>query len=158
FSIVLMVLGILGIGYGFLTAPKDIQDVEAILKAEHDAHGDSHASAPEQAHAAHATQGQETQAPASATPAVAQSESTVDDSAAVAAQTFSAQTNPESVSEAQALEGSAVKRAKQAEVDPAQAHQGHLEHVLRQLQNKPWAALYVACIFFLLLTMGVLAF
>jgi hypothetical protein len=30
--------------------------------------------------------------------------------------------------------------------------------VLHQLQNKPWAALYVACIFFLLVTMGVLAF
>ena len=31
FSLVLMVLGLLGIGYGFLTAPKTIQDVEAIL-------------------------------------------------------------------------------------------------------------------------------
>ena len=34
FSFVLMIVGILGIGYGFLTAPKTIQDVEAILKAE----------------------------------------------------------------------------------------------------------------------------
>ena len=29
---------------------------------------------------------------------------------------------------------------------------------MHQLQNKPWAALYVACIFFLLVTMGALAF
>jgi uncharacterized membrane protein YkvI len=34
----------------------------------------------------------------------------------------------------------------------------HLTHVLHQLQNKPWAALYVACIFFMLISMGVLAF
>lgn len=34
FSFVLMAIGLLGIGYGFLTAPKDIQDVEKILAAE----------------------------------------------------------------------------------------------------------------------------
>jgi hypothetical protein len=37
-------------------------------------------------------------------------------------------------------------------------HKEHVEHVYHQLQNKPWSALYVACIFFFLLTMGVLAF
>ena len=37
-------------------------------------------------------------------------------------------------------------------------HQKHLEHVLHQLQNKPWSALYVACIFFMLISVGVLAF
>lgn len=37
--------------------------------------------------------------------------------------------------------------------DPA-----HLEHVLHLLQNKPWAALYVAALFFLLISLGVLAF
>jgi hypothetical protein len=31
--------------------------------------------------------------------------------------------------------------AKEAE------HEEHLTHVLHQLQNKPWAVLYVACIF-----------
>ena len=40
----------------------------------------------------------------------------------------------------------------------AAEHKEHLEHVLHQLQNKPWSALYVACIFFMLLAMGVLAF
>lgn len=37
-------------------------------------------------------------------------------------------------------------------------HAGHLEHTLHQLQNKPWAAVYVACIFFMLLSVGALAF
>ena len=35
FSFILMLLGALGIGYGFLTAPKDIQEVEKIL-VEHE--------------------------------------------------------------------------------------------------------------------------
>jgi hypothetical protein len=33
-------------------------------------------------------------------------------------------------------------------------HKEHLNHVLHQLQNKPWAALYVACIF-MLISLGV---
>jgi hypothetical protein len=41
FSFVLMAIGLLGIGYGFLTAPKNIQEVEAILAADsHGAHGE----------------------------------------------------------------------------------------------------------------------
>ncbi|GGD33807.1 quinol:cytochrome C oxidoreductase [Flavobacterium orientale] len=37
-------------------------------------------------------------------------------------------------------------------------HQEHLEHVLHQLQNKPWAAVYVSALFFMLISLGVLAF
>jgi len=37
-------------------------------------------------------------------------------------------------------------------------HQKHLEHVKHQLQNKPWAAVYVAGLFFMLISLGVLAF
>ena len=41
FSIILMALGLLGIGYGFFTAPKDIQEVEKILASEsHGEHGE----------------------------------------------------------------------------------------------------------------------
>ena len=41
FSIILMAVGLLGIGYGFLTAPKDIQEVEKILASEsHGGHGE----------------------------------------------------------------------------------------------------------------------
>jgi hypothetical protein len=36
----------------------------------------------------------------------------------------------------------------------AAEHEEHLTHVLHQLQNKPWAALYVACIFFMLFQWG----
>ena len=94
FSFILMLIGVLGIGYGFYTAPKDIQEVEKILAA--DSHGSHHSSA----------------------------------------------SSHESESNAHA----------DAE------HKEHLEHVLHQLQNKPWAAIYVACIFFMLVSLGVLAF
>lgn len=36
--------------------------------------------------------------------------------------------------------------------------EAHYEHVLHQLQNKPWAAFYVAALFFLLISVGTLAF
>ncbi|MCZ8091001.1 quinol:cytochrome C oxidoreductase [Flavobacterium sp.] len=91
FSFILMLLGVLGIGYGFFSAPKTIQDVETILAA--DSHGH---------HDAHATQ----------------------------------------------------KHDAKAEAE----HNEHLEHVLHQLQNKPWAAVYVAGLFFMLISLGVLAF
>lgn len=51
FSIALIILGLVGIAYGFLTAPKTIEDVETILAAQHHddhhgevAHADAHAS------------------------------------------------------------------------------------------------------------------
>jgi len=97
FSLILILLGALGIGYGFLTAPKNIQEVETMLSAE------SHHEGGSNAHEAHAVAG----------------------------------------------ENDAVA---------AEKHKEHLEHVLHQLQNKPWAALYVACIFFMLVSLGVLVF
>lgn len=42
--------------------------------------------------------------------------------------------------------------------DDAAHDDAHYEHVLHQLQNKPWAALYVAALFFLFIALGVLAF
>ncbi|MCG9791516.1 cation-translocating P-type ATPase [Flavobacterium algicola] len=107
FSFILMAVGILGIGYGFLNAPKDIQEVETLLAAEsHDGHGAVH-------------------------------------------------------HEETKVEGEAHGDAHHDKAEVAQhdaEHTEHLTHVLHQLQNKPWAALYVACIFFMLISMGVLAF
>ena len=100
FSLILMVVGLLGIGYGFMSAPKDIQEVEAILAS--DAHGGHH-----------------------------ESSNTSDEAHAV---------------------------GENDKVSAETEHKEHLEHVLHQLQNKPWSALYVACIFFMLISLGVLAF
>ncbi|MFV8325041.1 quinol:cytochrome C oxidoreductase [Flavobacterium sp. ZS1P14] len=105
FSFVLMAVGLLGIGYGFLTAPKDIQEVEKLLAAEtHEGHGEAKHE--------------------------------------VAAATTEAHNEV----------------SKTNEVKEEAEHKEHVTHVLKQLQNKPWASLYVACIFFMLMAMGVLAF
>src|SRR5690606_9102457 len=171
FSLILMVLGFLGIGYGFYDAPKTIQDVEKILADEEAAHGGHHGSA---AHA-DATHAPAHEAPVASAHETAAAEPELDsvhtDTIAVTGEahadttnkTFSEQTNPASMSEVKVEpgHGTAVNEVKShaAEGHDAHAdHQEHLEHVLHQLQNKPWAAVYVACIFFLLLTMGVLAF
>jgi hypothetical protein len=37
-------------------------------------------------------------------------------------------------------------------------YSSHDEHLLHQLQNKPWAALYVAALFFMMIALGALAF
>lgn len=134
FSFVLMILGILGIGYGFLSAPKNIEEVEKILAA--DAHGHHEAPAHDAAPAAHAAEFHST--PAEATPVA--TDSTAHDSTHVAAP--------------------AVTHATPAHPheDAHAAHQEHLTHVLHQLQNKPWSAVYVACIFFMLISLGVLVF
>ena len=44
FSFILMILGVLGIGYGFFTAPKNTQEVEVILAASHGEHGEASSS------------------------------------------------------------------------------------------------------------------
>jgi hypothetical protein len=116
FSFVLMAVGFLGIGYGFWTAPKNIQEVEALLASDsHGGHGEGN----------HET----------------------------AAATHDSETAHEAVSSEHAK-----AEAGKHDVKADTQHQEHLEHVFHQLSNKPWAALYVACIFFMLLSLGTLAF
>src|SRR5215831_9304120 len=101
-SIILMLVGAVGIGIGFMSAPKTIQEVETILAADNHGH-EAHHEMKSEGHEAHA-----------------------------------------------------AATAHQGDVAAAE-HTEHLEHVLHQLQNKPWAALYVACIFFMLIAAGALA-
>lgn len=106
FSLVLMVLGIIGIGIGFVTVPNK-EEVKEMIENAHDGH---HGKA--SAHESHATH-----------------------EAVPAHDTHKSEVKHE-----------------------ANEHDAHLDHVLHQQQNKPWSAFYVACIFFMLLTVGVLAF
>jgi hypothetical protein len=185
FSIILMVVGLLGIGYGFLTAPKNIQDVEKILAAEehhggghdetvadHEAASGGHEAAPaheseahEAAPAAHLADAAEKELDAvhGDTISIAKENDTVK-APAVAAHdqerveevTFSEQTIPAPLNKAKVVPG--ITDEKQSAEQAHAEHEKHLEHVLHQLQNKPWSALYVACIFFMLISLGVLAF
>ena len=103
FAIILMVLGAVGIGAGFLSAPGSTAEVKQMMAA----HGDDHGEASNESH------------------------DTIKDSHDDAAHGAS---------------------------HDAADEQKHLEHTLHQLQNRPWSALYVACFFFFMIALGVLAF
>lgn len=97
FSFILMILGIIGIGYSFYTTSnitKSNEAVEKFLASQHDHHGHG-----DKAHADHHSH----------------------------------------------------------DTDKV-AHAKHIKHVKHQLQNKPWAAVYVAALFFMLISLGALAF
>lgn len=101
FSVILMVVGLVGLVVGFASRPGSIEEVKEMMAA-HDAHGGGHG-------------------------------------------------------EAKAVDHGESHGNEHAQKD---AHGGdaHYEHVLHQLQNKPWAALYVAAFFFFMIALGVLAF
>ncbi|RZJ64337.1 MAG: quinol:cytochrome C oxidoreductase [Flavobacterium sp.] len=168
FSFILIAVGLVGIAYGFLTAPKDIKEVEAILAAESHGHGGGHAeaghgeatheaaaahheAAPAEAHEGHEAEAHEV-APAEAHDSVAAHDTITKPVDSIDAGVAIAPPAQDHHAEASAAHG------EHAKVDAHAEHEEHLEHVFHQLKNKPWAALYVACIFFLLITMGVLAF
>lgn len=53
-----------------------------------------------------------------------------------------------------------VKELVSHHVDVAEAHhtEAHFEHLLHQMQNKPWAGFYLSALYFMLISLGVLAF
>jgi hypothetical protein len=153
FSIILMAVGILGIGYGFLNAPKNIEEVESLLKKEASEHGGGHhvaavAHHDEKAEASHVEKTDE----------VAHHEEAKAAHAQLAVNNDSVVANAETVHETDTVVPNHEVKENHEEVSHGHDSKAHAEHVLHQLQNKPWSALYVACIFFLLLSMGVLAF
>jgi len=98
-SLILMALGLLGMGIGFVSAPATVDEAKAMVA---DAHSDGHGGGHEE----------------TATPA----------------------------------EHGAAAHADESH-DAA-----HDEHLLHQLQNRPWAAVYIAAFFFFMLSLGTLAF
>mgnify|MGYP001367389160 FL=1 len=105
-----MAIGLAGLVYGFLSAPKTVEDAKAMVATEHHegGHGEEHA---DEAHA------------------------------------------EESTHDAHQTEDHSAEAAHGEEHDAS-----HDEHLLHQLQNKPWAALYVAAFFFFMIALGTLAF
>ena len=47
---------------------------------------------------------------------------------------------------------------KNAELSHESAEDKHAEHVMHQIHNRPYAALYIAAFFFMMISLGVLAF
>ena len=99
-SFILMAVGLLGIGVGFMSAPTTVEEAKAMVASHDDGHGDTHA-----------------------------------------------------------VEASPVASDDHGEEAQGESHDAsHDEHLLHQLQNKPWAALYVAAFFFFMIALGVLVF
>lgn len=136
FSLILMLIGVLGIGYGFLTTPKTIEDVEKILASQE--HGGHHTNTVQHAEKNDALKEE------------------VNNELTFVAKDSLVSTDSLKVVGYAVNNISNEKHPYQEELNAE--HEEHLEHVFHQLQNKPWAALYVACIFFLLISLGVLAF
>ena len=172
FSFILMVVGALGIGYGFLTTPKTTEDVEKILKEQEAHHGgghhEAHATA-EHGSTAHAEESH-ANADASATSKTHEVKETLTSKnhaseahASVDSTTVAHDSSVVAIAPVVSNDDSnhnevVVTKAKEIAVDHAAEHKEHVEHVKHQLQNKPWSALYVACIFFMLIAVGALAF
>jgi hypothetical protein len=117
FSIILMVLGLVGIIFGFLTTPKTVDDVKKIM-AEQNHHGESHAATENEGHTANF------------------------------------------VDEARGEKGYSETAMKNA-IDLNEEGHGaasHEEHVLHQMQTRPWSATFVAAFFFMMLALGTLVF
>ena len=96
-SLILMALGLVGMGIGFVSAPSTVEEAKAMVAAHDDGHGGGHEEA------THETTG--------------------------------------------------------AAAHGDESHgMDHDEHLLHQLQNRPWSATYVALFFFFMISLGVLAF
>ncbi|TDE54799.1 quinol:cytochrome C oxidoreductase [Flavobacterium sp. GT3P67] len=149
FSFILMAVGLLGIGYGFLTAPKDIQEVEKLLAAEsHGGHGEAKHEATAAAEPSHE---------AVAAHSEATEEKKTEESHEAVAPTDDT-TKVADATHAEPVHAEAAVKKEGHDVSEEAEHKEHLNHVLHQLQNKPWSALYVACIFFMFVSLGVLVF
>ena len=101
FSIILMIVGFLGLTYGFLTVPDNLEEATTMVADAH--HGEASGASN---HDSHGQGHQDTNLVHN--------------------------------------EGHGVDE--------------HGKHLLHQLQNKPWAALYVAAFFFMMIALGTLAF
>lgn len=120
FAVILIILGIIGITFGFIDSDKSLGDVKELLASEssHGGHGEAH----EAKTVAHVVKGGNDH-----------SDNTHADDA----------------------HGALSSDNHHAE---ASHDDEHAEHVMHQIHNRPWSALYVAAFFFMMISLGVLAF
>lgn len=101
-SFALMIIGVLGIGIGFVSAPSTVEQAKAMVAGQDSGHGGSH--------------------------------------------------------EAETSHQSGENHSSTVDAHNEVHDVAHNEHVLHQLQNRPWAALYVAAFFFMMIALGTLVF
>ena len=127
-AFVLMGLGFIGLAIGFASAPSTVAEAQAMIADAHGGHGDAHGSE----HNTHDSHAADTH-------------------------------NDEKHHDVHAGTDAHVEHHEDKHVDVTHAENAHAddhhgEHLLHQLQNKPWAALYVAAFFFFMIALGTLMF
>lgn len=122
FSIIIMVLGLIGLIFGFISAPSTVDEAKTAMAA--------HAG---EGHGAH-------------------EEANAHDSESSEANFVDIARGEEGYSKA------AMAQAKDLGSEANQSEEEHMEHVLHQMQAKPWSALFVAAFFFMMLALGTLVF
>jgi hypothetical protein len=110
FSLTLIILGALGLGYGFYSAPSSVEEAKAMVSNLHeDSYGDESLS--------------------------------------------------HEIDKNEVLHKKQEDHSSSSVLDSHSSEDSsHDKHLLNQLQNRPWAALYVAALFFMMLSLGTLAF
>ena len=164
FALILMVLGAIGTGISFMSAPKTLEEAKEILAKQHDAHHGGHGEA---AVAEHNTHAEEVKPEAKHTEAVkeevhAEAAQVADSTAthaeeAVAHATDSVATKVEETHK-EVVAHDTKEEAHAPAVAHGEDHDAHAEHALHQMQNRPWSAFYVALLFFLGISLLVMAF
>ncbi|CAM1349031.1 quinol:cytochrome C oxidoreductase [Tenacibaculum insulae] len=162
-AIALMILGAVGTVVSFMSAPKTLEQAKEIL-AKQDAHHGEHAVAD-----SHGEEKSHKEAAITEVHAKVENHSEtainehVTDSTVVSAEAVKEEhvADSESVHTEEVKENHAVADVKHT--NTTQAHDeshadAHAEHAFHQMQNRPWAAFFVALMFFLGVTLLVLAF
>ncbi|WNW01457.1 quinol:cytochrome C oxidoreductase [Tenacibaculum sp. HL-MS23] len=160
-AIILMAVGLIGTVYSFYSAPKTLEEAKEILANQHGAHHGDHATADSHKATTHVENAKEE---AQTTTEIHEEENHVSDSIAV--HTESAEvahvadsTNAEHKEEVKEQHADAVVKHTDATQAHGENHEDeHAEHAFHQMQNRPWAAFFVALMFFLGVTLLVLAF
>ncbi|MGB5942431.1 MAG: quinol:cytochrome C oxidoreductase [Leeuwenhoekiella sp.] len=135
FSIIFMVVGLIGIVVGFITTPNTEAEIKEMMAA-HDSHGGHQ----EEEHSEQSVQQN-----------IVDHESESSDQEAAGHREQSAHLN----TVGHEGESSAHGDAGHAETSHGDSH---MEHTLHQYINKPWSALYIAAFFFFMISLGALAF
>lgn len=136
FSITLMILGLLGMAYGFLSVPKDAHEMEKILSEQtHDTHGAKDGHATKEEH------------------------HTVKDSHVETSSTHVEKDDHSTKEEHHAVKDSHAETNHTSNAHGEKSdYDKHIEHVLKQYRNRPWTAYFIVVFFFFMVSVLVLVF
>ena len=145
-SFIAMAVGFMLLAIGFISAPSTVEEAYEAAHSDGHGHGGGHGEATDHGGqgGGHAIAYQEEK----------DTHGTKDDHHAEESQHHEAKAN---------MHHNTAEDGDTAHSD-ASGHHGedhgaaHYEHLLHQLQNRPWAALYIAAFFFFMISLGVLAF